>query len=95
MNSKANRRVLVIALALSSILAIGLAISPISAMSPMGTWDGNCPMLHVLDTQGLSSVGKCSEVNVQLGLCRVCSVFDMGNARAKGNCVTTPLGAGD
>ena len=91
MKSKTSRRVLILAFALSLVLAIGLAIVPSFANPPGGTWVGNCPVLEVFDTEGLTPVGRCSESNYQAGLCRDCALYNVGIGQAKGDCVTSPL----
>ena len=91
MNSKTNRRVLVLAFALSLILAFSLAIAPSFAFPQGGTWVGNCPTLQIIDTEGLSPAGRCSESNYELGICRDCALYNVGLGQAKGDCVTSPL----
>lgn len=85
MNSKKNRRVLILSLALSIVLVIGLVIAPSFAEVP-GTWEGNCPMLQVLNAEGLVPIGSCYEANYEAGLCRYCGVVNVNGFPAKGTC---------
>ncbi len=85
MSSKTNRKVLSLTLTLGLVLAIGLAIAPISA-APIGTWVGNCPMLQVSDATGLIPTGLCYEENVQAGLYRECCLVDVNGRPAKSHC---------